>query len=104
MRKTLAADGGHVVVEDVSQAEFQRVDVQLRREIVEQHLLRHGGLRHAESAERTGRGIVGIDALGTGAVVGDAVRPAGVDRHPGRHGRPPARIGTGVEDAVEGHA
>ena len=58
-------------------------------------------LRHAEAAEGAGDRAVGVDGAGAGEDVRDAVGAGGVDRHAVRHRRAPARVGAGVEDAVE---
>ena len=82
-------------------AELERVAAGARGELVDQQLAEQRRLRHAEAAERAGDAVVGEHGARQRAHVGDAVRAAGVDRHPVGDGRSPRRIGAGVEVAGE---
>ena len=51
----LAGDGRLAGDQRVEDAELQRVDAELQRQLVKQLLLRQRALRHAEAAKRAGR-------------------------------------------------
>ena len=97
----LAGGGGVAVAERVHQAEGEAVDAGGVGEAVEEGLLGDRRLRHAEAAEGAGDRTVGVDGARPGDDVRDAVGAGGVDGHAVRHRRAPARVGAGVEDAVE---
>ena len=99
--RRLAGGGGVAVAERVQRAELQAVDAGRVGEAVHQRLARHGGLRHPEAAEGAGDGAVGVDGAGAGEDVRHAVGAGGVDGDAVRHRGAPARIGAGVEDALE---
>ena len=88
----------------VLQAEGQPVDAELAGQLVVERLLHDRRLRHAEAAEGAGDRPVGVDRAAVGAIVRRQIGAGGMDRHAVGHGRPPARIGAGVEIAGEDHA
>ena len=97
----LAGDRRQAVVELVPAAKREAVEPDRIGKLVEQDLLRHSCLRHAEATEGAGRGAVGVHTAAARPIVLDIVRPGGMHRHTVRHRRPPGGIGTGVEGAIE---
>ena len=101
--ENLTADGGFAVLQRVPDAEFQPVQPQLVRQLVQQAFLRDGGLRDAKAPEGPGGRTIGVDRLRTRPVVRDPVGTRGVHGHAVRDRRSPAGIGAGVERAIEDH-
>ena len=64
-------------------------------------LLRERSLRHAEAPERPGRDEMRVHRPRQRPVMRHVIGAGGVDRHPVGDGRPPGRVGAGVEVALE---
>ena len=88
-------------LQGVAQADLEPVDLEQAGQFVHHCLVRDGALRHAEAAERARRMAMGEETATARAHVRHGIGPRRMDRHPGRHGRAPARVGTGVEVRVD---
>ena len=85
----------------VAAPELERVCTQGDRELVDQGLVRDGGLRHPEAAEGAGRRRVREDGARVRTHVRHPVRTHAVHRDPAGHGVTPRSVRAGVEVAVE---
>ena len=93
----LAGYGRVAGFERIEDAEIERIDAELDRELVEKLLLRDRALRHAKPAKGAGRDEMGVDRPRARAVIRHAVWARRVNRHPIGDGRPPRRISAGIE-------
>ena len=85
------------VVERIDAANGPAVEAEALRQVVHQRLVGDCGLRHAETAEGAGGGVVGVDGARTQRGIGHLVGPHAVHGHTVGHRRPPRGVGAGVE-------
>src|SRR4029078_8313828 len=76
--------------------EFERIHTELFSQLIEKLVLREGGLRHTEAADRAGRNEIGVDGARQRPVMRHVVGTRGMDGHAVRPRRAPGGIWPGV--------
>ncbi len=103
VREDLAGHSRLARAKRVEDAELERVDIQTKRELVVELLLRDRALRHAEAAKGAGGHEMRVDGPSQSPVVRHAIGARGMHRHAVRNRRSPRGVGAGVEIGREIH-
>ena len=103
VREDLACHGRLAGAERVEDAEFERVDLQAKRELVVELLLRDRALRHAEAAKGAGGHEMRVDRARHRPIMRHAIGAGGMHRHAVGDCRSPRGVGARVEIGGEVH-
>ena len=99
----LPGDGWLAGAERVEDAEFERIDLKAKRELVVELLLRDRALRHAEAAKGAGGHEMRVNRARHRSIVRHPIGAGGVHRHAVGDRRSPGGVGAGVEVGGEVH-
>ena len=97
VREDLAGHSRLARAKRVEDAELERVDIQAKRQLVIELLLRDSALRHAEASKSAGGHEMRVDRAGQRPIVRHAVWTGGVHRHAIGYRWTPGGVGAGVE-------